>query len=132
MRLRYLAFVLLAFFVSACGHSTPAGVITSFGEFPSPDGSRVLKIEKKSTSLVVGSILDSARGTLFSEEIGSDASRWCFYWSAEGSLWVFSSDTGFLKQITAQGSARSISRGEKLPAAVFEFLPASLREVYAK
>ncbi len=132
MRPRYLALFLVAFFLVACGRSTPAVVISSFGEFPSPDGNRVLKIEKKSASLVVGSILDSARAVVFSEEIGSDSSRWCFYWSTDGSLWAFSSDTGYLKQITPQGSARVVPKGEKLPDAMLEFLPSSLRATYTK
>src|SRR4030095_5182092 len=79
-------------------------LITSFGDYPSPDKRHTLKVEKRSGSLVFASLMDTNRTAVFSEQIGSAAMRWCLHWSADGSLWAYSSDTGYLKQITPKQS----------------------------
>lgn len=136
MRRRFLTSILVAFLIVGCTQSAPSGLITSFGEFPSPSGNFVLKVEKKELSLVTGTILGSAGTKVFSEAIGSDAMRWYFYWSQDGSLWAHSSDTGYLKQITPNGSSsakvREVLKGEKLPPAVFDSLPESLKASFTK
>ena len=133
MPLRFHTLALAALLLNGCARSeTRLGLITSFGEYPSPAGNFVLKVEKKEASLVVGTVLDSARSVVFSEEIGSNAMRWCFYWSSDGTLWAYSSDSGYLKQIQPKGSARSIQKGERLPWVVFDFLPSSLQGMYSK
>jgi hypothetical protein len=117
-----------------CGRSSTAGVISSFGSHLSPDGRHTLKVERNGASLVVGSVADAGGTIRFSETIGSDAMRWCFYWSPDGSLWAYSSDTGYLRQITPQSdgtmAVRAISNGEELPTPVFEFLPKVLHGMY--
>jgi hypothetical protein len=120
-----------------CGRApSKSGLITSFGDYPSPDKQHTLQVEERSVSLVFGSLVDTNRTTVFTEAIGSDAMRWCFHWSADGSLWAYSSDTGYFKQITPKpGGApdvREVSKGEKVPKAVFDFLPSSLRSSYIK
>ncbi|MEO6995057.1 MAG: hypothetical protein ABI273_15735 [Lacunisphaera sp.] len=136
MRHRFLTAVLVAFLIAGCTQSAPSDLITSFGEFPSPSGNFVLKVEKKEVSLVVGTILGSAGTKVFSETIGSDAMVWCFYWSQDGSLWAYSSDTGYLKQIAPNGRSsakvRVVSKGEKLPPAMFDSLSESERAIYTK
>jgi hypothetical protein len=111
-------------------------LLTSFGDYPSPDQRYTLKVEKRSAALVFGLLVDSNRTSVFSEQIGSEAMRWCFHWSADGSLWAYSSDTGYLKQITPKQSdapvVREIAKGERLPEAVFDFLPSSLRSSFTK
>jgi hypothetical protein len=75
--------------------------------------------------------MDSNHTVVFSEQIGSDAMRWCFYWATNGDLWAYSSDTGYLKEITPDANgpthSRNVSKGERLPQAVYDFLPSSLR-----
>lgn len=130
---RLLTLALASFLLIGCARSVPpVGLITSFGEFPSPAGKLVLRVEKKEVSLVSGTVLGSAGEVLFSETIGSDSMRWCFYWSPDGTLWAYSSDTGYLKQITPQGSARVVPKEEKLPGVVFDFLPSAVRGMYSK
>lgn len=134
---RFQTLALFALLLIGCARSAPpasrpVGLVTSFGEFPSPAGDLVLKVERTEVALVVGTLLRPARTVIFSETIGSDTMRWCFYWCPNGTLWAFSSDTGYLKQIQPDGSARSVSTGERLPEAVFGFVPSFLRKMYLK
>ena len=122
---------------SACGQApSKDGLITSFGDYPSPDGHYTLKVQRRSVSLVFGSLVKSDGAIVFSEEIGSDAMRWCFHWSSNGTLWAYSSDTGYLKQITPRldGSleVREVPNGGRVPEALYNFLPSSLRSSFTK
>ena len=124
---------LLAFFPGCDRRSS--GLIIRFGEYPSPNKKYILKVERRETSLVAGSVLAADGNVLVSETIGSDAMRWCFYWTPQGELWAYSSDTGLLKAINftdTQSHAREVKSNERIPEPLYDFLPGSLKSVYAK
>src|SRR5438093_12618814 len=98
--MKVLPLVLATGLLTGCSRSpSKDGLITSFGEYPAPDKRHILKVERRQNSLVVGSLISSNSTVLFSEEIGSDVMRWCFFWGTNGSFWAYSSDTGYFKRI---------------------------------
>ena len=125
---------LLLAFLAGCDTGS-SGLITRFGEYPSPNKNYILKVERRETSLVAGSVLAADGKILVSETIGSDAMRWCFYWTPQGELWAYSSDTGLFKAINfrdTQSQARKVTPNERIPEPLYDFLPGSLKSVYAK
>jgi hypothetical protein len=73
--------------------------------------------------------------TLHSDHIGSDDQRWCFHWDAQGCLWAYSSDTGYITAIAIQPDSTVItykaSKNTPMPKPVYEFLPSRLKLSWA-
>ncbi len=71
------------------------GLISSPGDFKSPDQKYALHIEISPKRLVFYSIKDFASGQIVvSDTTGTNLQRWFFYWDNESNLWVHSSDIG--------------------------------------
>jgi hypothetical protein len=132
------AILLAPFFFAlvACSRApTAGGVIDDFGTFPSPDARLTLKVSKQSKSIVAFDLLLTPDGrSVFSDSIGSDAQRWCFYWDAQSQLWAYSSDTGYFASIAVQpdGTATKsdvVTSGSRpqCPKPVYDFLPSSMK-----
>ena len=129
-----LSFALFA--LVACNRTPKAGaVIDHFGKFPSRDAHLTLKVSKQSTSIVAFDLLLATDGrSVFSDRIGSDAQRWCFYWDERNRLWAYSSDTGYFAVVTIQpdGSVQKskVDKTTPLPKPIYDFLPSSLKRVW--
>lgn len=128
--------VIFTFTFMACSRARPSPangeVMQAFGSSQSPDKRLALAVTKRSVSLVVFTLTSVADGHLvFSEEIGSDAMRWCFYWDEQNRLWAYSSDTGYFSVITVQPDGTvakaQVTKETRLPKPIHDFLPDSLR-----
>ncbi|MBN2578914.1 MAG: hypothetical protein JXB10_07980 [Pirellulales bacterium] len=127
---RILPFILLTI-ITGCVRA-PSGIIDRFGTFASPDQRFALVISKKEKSIVAFTVSSANNGRiLYSDRIGSDAQRWCFYWDEQGRLWAYSSDTGYFRVITFRPdgtvSKSEVDKNTQIPKPVYEFLPSSMK-----
>ena len=115
-----------------------SGRIVGFGSFPSPDKRLVLKIEKRNGTLVHLAINDASnRQSLYADEIGSDAMRWCAFWDTENQLWAYSGDTSTIYRVAVDnGGKLNVSKAldgvgnierSAYPKPIYDFLPNSLK-----
>lgn len=148
MKFRFLTITisLLAIgFCLACGGSgtqtsipgtpSPSGVINQFGTYLSPDKRLSLVVSKIGTANVVFALYTTDFGKpLYSDNIGSDAQRWCFYWDEQGRLWAYSSDTGYFSIFTVRpdDSITKIDadKNTNMPQPIYDFLPSSLKQMW--
>jgi hypothetical protein len=75
----------------------------------------------------------------FSGDIGSNVGRWFLYWSGDKKLWVYSEtgtsvwlpgEDGTYQKIALRPDSSELIK--KMPSAVFDALPSTLREQWAK
>ena len=112
-----------------------ASIINQVGTFPSKDSLMMLHVARESGTLVVFQLTRAADGhILFSENIGSDAMRWCFYWDEENRLWAYSSDSGYFASFTLKPDGTVVKSDvvvdgprPKCPQPIYDFLPSSLK-----
>jgi hypothetical protein len=130
--------------LTACNRGSgknPAGVINRAGTYiltPSVAGSQgnliltVALTPDGNGHLVTFTLADAKSNTvLASGDAGSNGSRWFFYWSASGDLWVHSSDIGsyvWQKQNDGPYKRRLVEADMKIPTPVFNAMPSSLQK----
>ena len=119
--------------LSGCRRApSSSGIIQQFGTYASPDRRLSLVIFKQEGSIVAFTLSSASDGrSLYSDRIGSDGQRWCFYWDEQRRLWAYSSDTGYFSVFTIQqdGSVRKseVDKSTRMPKLIHEFLPNSLK-----
>lgn len=132
---RILTLILLAVLTGCNGAPSPSGVVSQFGTYPSPDKRHSLVVSKQQTSIIAFTVSAVADGrVLHSDQIGSDAQRWCFFWDEQSRLWAYSSDTGYFAVFTIQPdgtvSKSNVDKSTPMPKPVYEFLPSSLKRIW--
>jgi len=110
-------------------------IITSFGDFKSPDQKYNLHIKLGANRQVSYSIKDLASDQVVAgDTAGTDLQRWFFYWDENANLWVHSSDIGGCVWRNQNGiwTKRAFTEKDDLravtPKVYYDQLPESIKQ----
>jgi hypothetical protein len=111
----------------------PSGLIVEPGAYPSRSGHHTLDVHVDANRIVRYSVRNKS-GTLFADDLGSDAMRWCLFWDVDERLWAYSSDIGFFVW-TNEGrgferhSALDVKYRPLMPKEVHDYIPALIHSL---